>query len=632
MATKTVIDIDLNDAAFQKFKANFDAYKAALAESAKEWDAIEGDISKSHKTLAGLVVASTSLVAASVERAEAERQVAHETERATEGATKQSRAWSSIAKSAKDFAGNIKGATLSLLRWSELTGLVSGLLGAGGIWGLDRLAQSVATQRKEASGIGVSPGALRSFGLNFGRVLDNPQGVLTGIFESLSDVTKAAPYGALGLNYQTERSRGPDAASIDVLRALKRSADNFKSQNLAAGRPEDAGLANYFQSRQLGLLGLSIEDFKRIMDRPAQEFENYIQKSQKDAQTLNIDPETQRLWEDFKTKLQLAGFEIENTFVRGLVNLAPSLGHLSEEFTKLVKVFVESPDTARWIGQVSDAFDNLAKYIGTPDFQADVKSFAAGVKDMAEAVISATKWIHSHWPFGSRGKSDNPVDKSDPHVPQDSPVPSDPQPQSPPDFMPGGGSLYAPMNFRVPFGPEGSPDLRNAAFRPSVGPSPVATGDRVAEAHDFFRTAGWTEAQTAGILGNIGAESGFRPDAQNASGHQGIAQWDRTRAAQFRKMFGHDPVIGTYEEQLIFIQWELMNTEKKAANRLRASQTAADAARAVNEGYERSGTTGANRVQGANTYMQQYKDRSVQVQINNQTGGNSNVTVATLGA
>jgi len=75
-----------------------------------------------------------------------------------------------------------------------------------------------------------------------------------------------------------------------------------------------------------------------------------------------------------------------------------------------------------------------------------------------------------------------------------------------------------------------------------------------------------------------------------------------------------------------------MNTEKKAANRLRASQTAADAARAVNEGYERSGTTGANRVQGANTYMQQYKDRSVQVQINNQTGGNSNVTVATLGA
>ena len=79
MATKTVIDIDLNDAAFQKFKANFDAYKAALAESAKEWDAIEGDISKSHKTLAGLVVASTSLVAASVERAEAERQVARET-------------------------------------------------------------------------------------------------------------------------------------------------------------------------------------------------------------------------------------------------------------------------------------------------------------------------------------------------------------------------------------------------------------------------------------------------------------------------------------------------------------------------------------------------------------------------
>ena len=40
-----------------------------------------------------------------------------------------------------------------------------------------------------------------------------------------------------------------------------------------------------------------------------------------------------------------------------------------------------------------------------------------------------------------------------------------------------------------------------------------------------FADAGYSKASTAGMLGNIQAESGFRPDVVNSIGATGLAQW-----------------------------------------------------------------------------------------------------------
>ena len=149
---------------------------------------------------------------------------------------------------------------------------------------------------------------------------------------------------------------------------------------------------------------------------------------------------------------------------------------------------------------------------------------------------------------------------------------------------------------------------------------------------------GWSEAQTGGILDNLVSESGLNPAAYNpkggGQGAQGIGQWRGDRIAAFRKLFGHDPASGTFEEQLLFVQWELLNTEKAAAARLAQARTRGEATVAVNDAYERSGVPGTGRIgasgrsaTGHGQYGDQFRDRSVRVRIDNNTGGN--VTVST---
>ena len=116
--------------------------------------------------------------------------------------------------------------------------------------------------------------------------------------------------------------------------------------------------------------------------------------------------------------------------------------------------------------------------------------------------------------------------------------------------------------------------------------APDKAGDFVA----YFESQGWTHAQAAGIVGNLMQESGLNAHAQNASGMYGLAQWDTARRANFAKRYGHDIQHSTEAEQLEHIHYELtQGSEQKAGQQLKQTRTAADAALAVDQYYERSG-------------------------------------------
>jgi len=113
---------------------------------------------------------------------------------------------------------------------------------------------------------------------------------------------------------------------------------------------------------------------------------------------------------------------------------------------------------------------------------------------------------------------------------------------------------------------------------------------------EFFISKGWTAEQTAGIVGNLQAESGadLKTDAVGDGGKAyGIAQWHPPRQENFRKAFGKDIRQSNFKEQLGFIQWELENTEKVAGQYLKSAKTAEEAAWLFDQYYERS--SGAHR-------------------------------------
>lgn len=112
---------------------------------------------------------------------------------------------------------------------------------------------------------------------------------------------------------------------------------------------------------------------------------------------------------------------------------------------------------------------------------------------------------------------------------------------------------------------------------------------KIQQAMTSLTKKGWTQAQAAGIVGNLVTESKLNTNAVGDNGKAyGIAQWHPDRQAKFKEVMGKDIRGSSLEEQLTFLDWELRHTEKKAGTALMGASTAAQAASIFDRKYERS--------------------------------------------
>lgn len=114
--------------------------------------------------------------------------------------------------------------------------------------------------------------------------------------------------------------------------------------------------------------------------------------------------------------------------------------------------------------------------------------------------------------------------------------------------------------------------------------------ERAKKAFDFFVSKGYTPEQSAGIVGNLQAESGVNldPTATGDNGTAyGIAQWRGSRQDDFKAKYSKDIKESTFDEQLDFIIHELNNKESAANTALKQAKTASQAANVFSDKYER---------------------------------------------
>lgn len=129
---------------------------------------------------------------------------------------------------------------------------------------------------------------------------------------------------------------------------------------------------------------------------------------------------------------------------------------------------------------------------------------------------------------------------------------------------------------------------------PKIG-SDLPASQRHKAAVNFFTSKGYPRHIAIGLVANLMVESGnFSDDVisgkRRGDGGKafGIAQWHPDRQALFQKAFGKSIEGSTFQEQLEFIDWELKNSEKAKAKLIFQTTTAAEAAAAIDEHYERS--------------------------------------------
>jgi len=376
MAVKSIIEVDVQDEAFKRFQALFDKYNTQLAKAPAWWAAATKEQQQQVK---GFQAVAAALLA----QGELMRRQSRELETSRRETERSESAWRKIAAHAKSTSESIATATRSVLKWGGIGTAVTGALAVGSLFGLDRLAESVAGLRRGAAGLGVTPGEARAFGLNFGRFVE-PSQVLGGVSGALRDVTSRSYVGLLAAGLDPKTLAGKDAAevSVELLRRLP---------SLFGGTPQ-ALLGSRLKALNLDEL-FSVQDVTRYLQATPEERRSQERRYRGDVERLALDPSTTRAWQDFATQMSRAGDRIENTFVRALVGLAGPLDKLSGSVERTIETFLGSEKLKTFVNEFGEGIEKAAKYVGSDQFQNDVRNFVDGIGVLAGAVMRVARLI-----------------------------------------------------------------------------------------------------------------------------------------------------------------------------------------------------------------------------------------------
>lgn len=371
MTTKSIIEVEVKDGSFNSFLRLFNKYAGTLAKQPAAWGKVgkaAGDSTKETEKQLKKVDA----VKDGIEKAQNAQQ------KLKNAAAGTNREFSKIAAQSKSIAGNIKDATVWLFKWTAITGAVGGLLGAGSLFGLDRLAYSIGSSRRESQGLGVTSGTLRALQLNYGKAVD-VEPLLEKINSARNDVSKSWLFSANNISEADLHTKDNAQILQQLLPNLRKGF--IRSNGNAANVP---GLTDF----------ADISTLTRLKAMSEAELNAMAASTKKDQELLATSDKANRIWQDFSIQLSRAGQQIELTFVKGLTPLIGPLGDLSKALAGSIKNLLSNPQMGKWIEGLGGGIESFSKYIGTPQFQTDLQKFASGVSLVGSALYDLAGFLH----------------------------------------------------------------------------------------------------------------------------------------------------------------------------------------------------------------------------------------------
>lgn len=384
MVAKSIVDIDVNDDKFVAFMERFREYQSALDDLPEAWRVAAvgiGESSKQTEKAKGeakelgaefnAVAEAILTINSGIDRLNTNLEDSKKKQDEFNKSTRSAKGFLSDAtKDAKSLAGHIKEATASLLSWGGIVGIFTGVLGVGGLFGINRLAATTGAQRFTSLGLGTSIGALDSTAINYQKALGNPAGTLGAIRDSQMDLSKRWTFQAMGIN-------NPDQDPAKLLPQMIRNARDIFVQNGSTLQGAQAhGLTNFF----------TLDDLNRFKNMSDEEITAMEKRAQQDARMLQITDQQARQWQDFNVQLDYSSQSIRNTFVRGLGPLTPQLSKLSDALAGAIDTVLKSPELGKWIDALARGIERFGNYLSSPEFTSDVLSFMDGVKRLGQSV------------------------------------------------------------------------------------------------------------------------------------------------------------------------------------------------------------------------------------------------------
>jgi hypothetical protein len=199
----------------------------------------------------------------------------------------------------------------------------------------------------------------------------------------LADVTKRRALYTAGLSEQDIAGKNTAEVSAMLVNRLKRLAD----------QTPEAMLGTIAERYGFGQFGIGGEEMRRLRSTKGAELADLQRYYAGRMGGLNVDDRTLRAWQDFTMKIDTAGREIETQLIRKLVALAPGLGSLSESVVNVIKNLSGTEGINEWLRKLGKGIEDFATYIGTPEFQQDVRLFVDSVGQLASKTVSALRFL-----------------------------------------------------------------------------------------------------------------------------------------------------------------------------------------------------------------------------------------------
>lgn len=372
MALRSVIDISVNASEFERFQAMFAKYQASLQSTPNIWQRV-GVQAKNVAT------ASAKAAQASQAQATAGASLVVIQAAGTRHAAAQAGFWSKMATDSGKFALHIADATRSLLRWASLTGLISGILGAGGLFGIERLAASAGTQRAQGFGLGMKPGEAKAYETNLGSRGFDALSFLGNINRGLLDITSPQYIGLHSAGIDTA-GKNTNTVALETLTKLKEQLDQYDVEGPNRGLFMSMAHANKFDEL------MSMDDLIKLRRTPAGEVGEYANSIRKDQKDLVLSDDTTKKWQNLSVQLDNAGAKIKNILIDKLSQLAPQIDELSKAAVGLVKDLLTEPKIKEWIHDLAEGIKRFGEYIKTDEFHENIHKFVEGIGKVATKI------------------------------------------------------------------------------------------------------------------------------------------------------------------------------------------------------------------------------------------------------
>ncbi len=382
MAVKSIIDIEINDAAFKAFKNLFDKYKKDLDKLPSVWqkttDAIDGTTDKADSLLHA-VEAQTNIL---------NKQLITQI-KISEEMKKTDRNMVSISNNSGRALKNIQGITFSMLKWGAITGALTttfGLLsGATGFFGLDALARGASQTRQQAGALGLNPNELQAVQTVYRR-FSGSSALLGKISQAQVDYGEQWRLRNLGISQEDIEGKTSAQLMPQVIAALHARSQQALKQGTGAFTAQAEG---YGWAELVG----GIPNLRELAGHSAAEIEAANRALPGTLEKLALGKDTISRWEDFIQSLETATSEITNKFVVALQGLAKPLGHITTAFADLlVKVF-ESKGFRDGLETFATWLENLARNMEKPEFKESVDKFINTVTTLTSKFLSLLDWL-----------------------------------------------------------------------------------------------------------------------------------------------------------------------------------------------------------------------------------------------